>query len=85
MVDGGIIANTEPNALRDVVEAPNLLKSLLGGVGLPSSTPSSLTPSSAGAFGLGGWKTESAIGSLASLKSDRLTGTVEKSQCQAHE
>ncbi|CAA9958846.1 AP-3 complex protein [Pyrenophora teres f. maculata] len=52
MVDGGIIANTEPNALRDVVEAPNLLKSLLGGVGLPSSTPSSLAPSSAG-FGLG--------------------------------
>ncbi|KAF1833468.1 adaptor protein complex 3 Mu3A [Decorospora gaudefroyi] len=40
MVDGGIIASTEPNALRDVVEAPNLLKSLLGGVGLPSSTPS---------------------------------------------
>ncbi|KAF1935006.1 clathrin adaptor, mu subunit [Clathrospora elynae] len=45
MVDGGIIANTEPNALRDVVEAPNFMKSLLGGVGLPSSTPSSLTPS----------------------------------------
>ncbi|KAH7392170.1 Adaptor complexes medium subunit family-domain-containing protein [Phaeosphaeria sp. MPI-PUGE-AT-0046c] len=45
MVDGGIIACTEPNALRDVVEAPNFMKSLLGGVGLPSSTPSSLTPS----------------------------------------
>ncbi|KAH7070643.1 Adaptor complexes medium subunit family-domain-containing protein [Paraphoma chrysanthemicola] len=45
MVDGGIIANTEPNALRDVVDAPNFMKSLLGGVGLPSSTPSSLTPS----------------------------------------
>ncbi|KAH8701296.1 Adaptor complexes medium subunit family-domain-containing protein [Phaeosphaeriaceae sp. PMI808] len=46
MVDGGIIASTEPNALRDVVDAPNFMKSLLGGVGLPSSTPSSLTPSS---------------------------------------
>lgn len=45
MVDGGIIASTEPNALRDVVDAPNFMKSLLGGVGLPSSTPSSLTPS----------------------------------------
>jgi AP-3 complex subunit mu len=53
MVDGGIIAATEPNALRDVVEAPNLLKSLLGGVGLPSSTPSSLAPS--GGSGLGGF------------------------------
>jgi AP-3 complex subunit mu len=46
MVDGGIISCTEPNALRDVVDAPNFMKSLLGGVGLPSSTPSSLTPSS---------------------------------------
>lgn len=45
MVDGGVIASTEPNALRDVVEAPNFIKSLLGGVGLPSSTPSSLSPS----------------------------------------
>jgi AP-3 complex subunit mu len=45
MVDGGIIACTEPNALRDVVDAPNFMKSLLGGVGLPSSTPSSLAPS----------------------------------------
>ena len=45
MVDGGVIACTEPNALRDVVEAPNFIKSLLGGVGLPSSTPSSLTHS----------------------------------------
>ncbi|KAJ4361779.1 hypothetical protein N0V83_010719 [Neocucurbitaria cava] len=45
MVDGGVIACTEPNALRDVVEAPNFMKSLLGGVGLPSATPSSLAPS----------------------------------------
>ncbi|KAF2686154.1 hypothetical protein K458DRAFT_208829 [Lentithecium fluviatile CBS 122367] len=53
MVDGGIIASTEPNALKDVVEAPSVLKSLLGGVGLPSSTPSSLS-SSATPFSLGG-------------------------------
>lgn len=45
LVDGGIIASTEPNALRDVVDAPNFMKSLLGGVGLPSTTPSSLAPS----------------------------------------
>ncbi|KAF9690795.1 hypothetical protein EKO04_011183 [Ascochyta lentis] len=46
MVDGGIISCTEPNALRDLVDAPSLIKSLLGGVGLPSTTPSSLAPSS---------------------------------------
>lgn len=52
MVDGGIISCTEPNALRDLVDAPSLIKSLLGGVGLPSTTPSSLAPSSA-PFSLG--------------------------------
>lgn len=46
MVDGGIISCTEPNALRDLVDAPSLIKSLLGGVGLPSTTPSSLAPAS---------------------------------------
>lgn len=46
MVDGGIISCTEPNALRDLVDAPSLIKSLLGNVGLPSATPSSLAPSS---------------------------------------
>lgn len=46
MVDGGIISCTEPNALRDLVDAPSLMKSLLGNVGLPSTTPSSLAPSS---------------------------------------
>lgn len=46
MVDGGIISCTEPNALRDLVDAPSLIKSLLGNVGLPSTTPSSLAPSS---------------------------------------
>lgn len=45
MVDGGVVSCTEPNALKDVVDAPNFIKSLLGGVGLPSTTPSSLTPS----------------------------------------
>jgi AP-3 complex subunit mu len=35
MCDGGLVATTEPNALRDVVEAPSWMKSLLGGVGLP--------------------------------------------------
>ncbi|KAF1922754.1 clathrin adaptor, mu subunit [Didymella exigua CBS 183.55] len=46
MVDGGIISCTEPDALRDLVDAPSLIKSLLGNVGLPSTTPSSLAPSS---------------------------------------
>ncbi|KAF2477165.1 clathrin adaptor, mu subunit [Lindgomyces ingoldianus] len=45
MVDGGVINCTEPNALRDVVEAPSFMKSILGGVGLPSTTPSPLNPS----------------------------------------
>ncbi|KAF2449741.1 adaptor protein complex 3 Mu3A [Karstenula rhodostoma CBS 690.94] len=45
MVDGGVVNCTEPNALKDVVDAPNFMKSLLGGVGLPSTTPSSLTSS----------------------------------------
>ncbi|KAF2729176.1 adaptor protein complex 3 Mu3A [Polyplosphaeria fusca] len=44
MVDRGVVSCTEPNALRDVVEAPSFMKNLLGGVGLPSSTPSSLAP-----------------------------------------
>ncbi|KAF2628286.1 clathrin adaptor, mu subunit [Macroventuria anomochaeta] len=52
MVDGGIISCTEPNALRDLVDAPSLMKSLLGNVGLPSTTPSSLAPS-ATPFSLG--------------------------------
>jgi hypothetical protein len=40
MCDSGAIATTEPNALRDLVEAPTLMNKLLGGVGLPSSSPS---------------------------------------------
>ncbi|KAF2812385.1 clathrin adaptor, mu subunit [Mytilinidion resinicola] len=51
MCDGGLVSNTEPNALRDVVEAPNWVKGLLGGVGLPSSSPS-LNPSSQTPFSL---------------------------------
>lgn len=35
MCDGGLVSNTEPNALRDVIEAPSWVKGLLGGVGLP--------------------------------------------------
>jgi AP-3 complex subunit mu len=49
MCDGGTVATTEPNALRDVVEAPSWMNKLLGGVGLPGSGPS-LTPSSSSAF-----------------------------------
>ena len=35
MCDAGIIAATEPNALRDVVEAPSWMGKLLSGVALP--------------------------------------------------
>lgn len=35
MCDGGIVCNTEPNALRDDVDAPGWMGKLLGGVGLP--------------------------------------------------
>lgn len=36
MCDAGVVCNTEPNALREVVEAPTWVGSLLGGFGLPS-------------------------------------------------
>ncbi|GME30236.1 ap-3 adaptor complex subunit mu [Neofusicoccum parvum] len=45
MCDAGIVANTEGNALRDVVEAPSVMKNLLGNMGLPSSSPA-LNPAS---------------------------------------
>ncbi|OCK75669.1 adaptor protein complex 3 Mu3A [Lepidopterella palustris CBS 459.81] len=51
MCDGGLVSNTEPNALRDVVEAPSWMGRLLGGVGLPSASPS-LTPSTNTPFSL---------------------------------
>lgn len=35
MCDAGSVCNTEPNALREVVEVPNWLGSLLGGLELP--------------------------------------------------
>lgn len=34
MCDAGIVCNTEPNALQEVVEIPNWMGKLLGGVGL---------------------------------------------------
>ena len=36
MCDAGAVANTEPNALRDVVDVPGWMDKFLGGVGLPS-------------------------------------------------
>lgn len=36
IADAGIVATTEPNALREVVEAPNWMGSLFGGLGLPA-------------------------------------------------
>ncbi|KAF1958151.1 hypothetical protein CC80DRAFT_524385 [Byssothecium circinans] len=55
MVDGGVVSCTEPNALKDVVEAPSLLKGLLGQVGLPASTPSlGGAGGGGGPFSLGG-------------------------------
>ncbi|ODH52238.1 hypothetical protein GX48_01555 [Paracoccidioides brasiliensis] len=40
MCDGGIVCNTEPNALHETVEVPGWMDKLLGGVGLPSASPS---------------------------------------------
>lgn len=37
MCDGGIICNTEPNALQEIVEIPGWMDKLLVGVGLPGS------------------------------------------------
>jgi AP-3 complex subunit mu len=46
MCDAGSVCNTEPNALRDVVDVPKWVDRLLGGVGLPRygaySTPDSI-------------------------------------------
>lgn len=39
MCDGGSVYNTEPNALREVVEMPGLMGRLFSNVGLPSSAP----------------------------------------------
>ncbi|PGH08435.1 hypothetical protein GX51_01262 [Blastomyces parvus] len=39
MCDGGIICNTEPNALQETVEVPGWMDKLLVGVGLPGASP----------------------------------------------
>ncbi|KAK2768640.1 hypothetical protein FQN54_000496 [Arachnomyces sp. PD_36] len=44
MCDAGTVCNTESNALQDSVELPGWMGKLLGGVGLPGSSPS-LNPS----------------------------------------
>lgn len=35
MCDAGCVSNSEPNALRDDVDAPGWMGKLLGGVGIP--------------------------------------------------
>lgn len=35
MCDGGIVCNTEPNALQEVVDVPGWMGKLLGGIGVP--------------------------------------------------
>ena len=37
MCDSGIVCNTEPNALQEVVEVPKWMDKFLSGVGLPGS------------------------------------------------
>ncbi|GAB7351620.1 hypothetical protein MBLNU459_g2234t2 [Dothideomycetes sp. NU459] len=51
MCDAGLVAGTEANALRDVVDTPSWVGKLLGGVGLPGSSPA-LNPSSASGLSL---------------------------------
>ncbi|MCJ1326488.1 hypothetical protein MMC10_003152 [Thelotrema lepadinum] len=50
VVDGGLVATTEPNALRDVVAVEGWVGTFLSGLGLASSSPS-LGPSRVGAGG----------------------------------
>lgn len=35
MCDGGIVSNTEPNSLQEVVEVPGWMGKLLGGISVP--------------------------------------------------
>jgi AP-3 complex subunit mu len=51
MCDSGAVATTEPNALRDLVEAPSWMNKLLGGVGLPSASPALPATQSLGSMG----------------------------------
>ncbi|MCJ1475183.1 hypothetical protein MMC13_003843 [Lambiella insularis] len=44
--DAGSVCNTEPNALRDVVDVPRWVDKLLSGVSLPGSSPSTLSSGS---------------------------------------
>lgn len=45
MCDAGLVDKTEPNALRDVVEAPSRMDKFLAGVGLPAGAAATNTPS----------------------------------------
>ncbi|KAJ5169688.1 AP complex mu/sigma subunit [Penicillium coprophilum] len=42
MCDGGIVCNTEPNALQEVVEVPGWMGKLLGGIGVPGTSSPAL-------------------------------------------
>ncbi|KAJ5544744.1 AP complex mu/sigma subunit [Penicillium sp. DV-2018c] len=42
MCDGGTVCNTEPNALQEVVEVPGWMGKLLGGIGVPSTSGTTL-------------------------------------------
>ncbi|KAJ6014543.1 AP complex mu/sigma subunit [Penicillium herquei] len=45
MCDAGVVCNTEPNSLQEVVEVPGWMGKLLGGISVPgSSTPTSNNP-----------------------------------------
>ncbi|KAJ5781673.1 uncharacterized protein N7518_010156 [Penicillium psychrosexuale] len=44
MCDGGIVCNTEPNALQEVVEVPGWMGKLLGGIGTSTPTLGSTNP-----------------------------------------
>jgi len=35
MCDAGLVCNTEPNALKEVIDAPTRMDNWLGGLGLP--------------------------------------------------
>ncbi|KAF3491758.1 AP-3 adaptor complex subunit mu [Arthroderma uncinatum] len=53
MCDAGIVCNTEPNALQEVVDVPGWMGKLLSGVGLPGfpGAPSSRTGGGGGGMG----------------------------------
>ncbi|KAJ5810002.1 AP complex mu/sigma subunit [Penicillium pulvis] len=45
MCDGGVVCNTEPNSLQEVVDVPGWMGKLLGGISVPgSSTPTTSNP-----------------------------------------